>query len=100
MVTSPTHPSPSALPAFQVNVTRARKLWGTGEFVIVMVGSNVNPYHVFDGWTLGATFGTVRQSEESFDTVHSQFLFYLDRELGRYARFYAIPVGRYPALNA
>ena len=91
MVEKTAEPTPSRLPEFQVNITRARKLWGAGTHCIIMVGSKVDPSHVFKGWGLGAVFGYNRQDEETFDTCHNSFLFYLDPALGRYARFYAIP---------
>jgi len=67
----------------QINITQARKLWGTGAEITVYP-NNVNSYHVFGGWHLGCTADEDRQAESTFDEFHNAWLSYLDSELGRY----------------
>ena len=59
---------------------------------VTLVGSNVNSFHVFGGWHLGCTVQKSKVDEQtnfgSFDSLVNNFLFYLDSELGKYARFY------------
>ena len=53
---------------------------------VTLCGNNVNSYHVFDGWHLGATF---HQGEnETLNVIVSHFMAYLEHELGTYPVFY------------
>ena len=58
---------------------------------VTLCGSNVNSYHVFNGWYLGCTIDKARHEGSygnDFDSILNNFLYYLESELGRYAVFY------------
>jgi hypothetical protein len=65
-----------------INKTQAKKLYQLTQ--VWMVGSNVNSYHFLDGW--GLAYGIDKTTD--FDEQLNSFLFYLEPELGRYARFF------------
>lgn len=67
-----------------INKTQAKKIYKDTQ--VYMVGSNVNSYHFFNGWHLACQIN----KEHEFDTQLNSFLFYLDPELGRYARFFIV----------
>ena len=75
-------------PQGYVAVTRplAEKLFTEGK-EITFCGSNVRSFHVFQGGCLG--FTSTNAQGRIFTSLLNSFLFYLDRELGRYAVFYA-----------
>lgn len=72
-------------PYTMINKIQARKRYQTEE--VYIVGSNVNHYHFLGGWHLAHSL----RQDEDFDTQLRNFLFYLEPELGRYARFFVIP---------
>lgn len=53
-----------------------------------MIGNNVNSHHVFNGWHLGYTWSNDAMTDQSFDALLNNFMFYLDRELGSYPVFF------------
>ena len=66
----------------------ARQLYNAG-VAVTLCGNNVNSFHVFGGWHLGCTITKDwPQGYESFDDIVSNFLSYLDHELGTYSVFY------------
>lgn len=65
----------------------ARKAYDNGETVI-LVGDNVNEFHILDGWHLGCRIAKNEFDNGSFDAHVAQFEFYLERELGRRAAYY------------
>lgn len=74
-------------PKSYVAVTKplAKALYEQGKMV-TLCGSNVNSFHVFNGWCLGVT---LRGPEACcFDTIVNSFQANLEPELGRYAVFY------------
>lgn len=58
---------------------------------VTIAGNNVNSYHIFNGWYLGHTINKARHEGEhgnNFEDIVSNFMYYLDSELGRYPVFY------------
>ena len=68
----------------RVNLRTARKAYDEGKMVVIYP-SNVNDCHIFDGWHLGCEI--CNKGGDSFDAVLNSFLFYMDKELGTYAKF-------------
>lgn len=61
------------------------KIRKQGEWKGYIAGNNVNSFHYFSGWCLACPI-EVKSLEELEQNLNS-FLFYLDPELGRYARY-------------
>jgi hypothetical protein len=75
-------------PQGYVAVTRklAHMLYCQGVPVTVC-GSNVNCFHVFNGWYLGYTL-PYRGNDYDFDTMVNSYVFHSDTELLRFPVFY------------
>jgi len=67
----------------------AKRLWAKGT-PIVIVGSNVGPFHFFGGWHLAHTVdpSDPRYEGTTFDVYANQFGSYLEPELGRHPAFF------------
>ena len=57
-------------------------------YSITLCGSNVNAYHVFQGWCLGCTINKHRYEGVGFERYVGDFLQCLKLGLGKYVVFY------------
>lgn len=80
----------------KINKRIARRMFDENK-PFVIVGDNVNEFHILSGWHLGCTIDPSRYKEHSdnvwstgsaFDDMVADFEFYLERELGRRSAFY------------
>lgn len=77
------------------NKTEARKRYHAGEEIII-VGDNVNQFHILDGWALGLRISNQDDKESrdmgldmpTFDQRVDNFEDYMERELGRRCAYY------------
>lgn len=77
----------------KINKRKTRELFAQNKPFII-VGDNVNEYHIISGWHCGLRIDPKHYvpSEWTFEDMVNNFQFYLERELGRRAAFY-IEVG-------
>lgn len=65
----------------------AQLLYNEG-YAVTICGSNVNSYHVFKGWRLGATVDNVKDKDYTFDTIISNYEMYNVGGLSKHVVFY------------
>jgi len=73
----------------KLNKTQARRRYNAGE-EIILVGDNVNTWHILNGWRLGCEISQERSAGADFDSHVSQFEYYLEREIGKRAAYYQV----------
>jgi hypothetical protein len=70
-----------------VDIHLAKRLFDQ-QIEFTIAGNNINSFHIFNGWYLGYTPSLEAMTEQTFDALLNNWIFYLDPELGSYPVFY------------